>query len=211
MVNDVVKFLNEKKDELQKSLIESAASSKPNISDIAKEYGLISKMLGMVPSEKKETTKTKRSTAAKRRSSKTSQKKDENAVAVTMTDDLTGKRPIAFNFMGKTYDVNSFRSLSESLCRVLYEHDKQNFVNLENIPSVNGDKHKYFSKEKSDVMSDPVLIGDGNDAIYVDIAKLSVNNLFFLKRVCSAMGIDPNKIPIYIDSNYVRKERTKKS
>jgi hypothetical protein len=223
MVKDVVKMLSEKKEQLEKDLIEAAVTNHSKVTDIAFDISTISKMLDIVhvnvtPSAKPQAAQQSQAEVQKNPVGRPRKKLEEIAErnqkqepqTVTMSDDLTNRRPVSFSFMGETYSSNSFRSLAETLCRQLYMYDTKNFMNLENIPSVNGDKHKYFSREKMNLMSDPVMIGSGANIIYVDIAKLAINNLFFMKRVCSAMGLDPKNISITLDPSFARKPRTKK-
>ena len=110
---------------------------------------------------------------------------------------------------GKTELTNSFRSLTEAACRLAYEKDRNSFAKLCENPNVNGDKHQYFASTSLG-MSDPAMIGSGKNAIYVDVSKLAINNLYFLKKSLEELGYDLSAIKVSIDPNYSRKPREKK-
>ena len=54
------------------------------------------------------------------------------------------------------------------------------------------------------------MIGSGKNAIYVDVSKLAINNLYFLKKSLEELGYDLSAIKVSIDPNYSRKPREKK-
>lgn len=136
---------------------------------------------------------------------------NEKQSIVPLSSDMTNKKPTAVSLLGETHVVNSFRSLTEAVCRELYKMDSNKFISLEHNLQVNGDKHKYFSMKQESTMTDPVIIGSGVRSIYIDVAKLAINNLFFLKKVVKEMGVNPDDVKVSLDTTYKRKPREKKA
>lgn len=130
---------------------------------------------------------------------------------MTLDDNLVGKRPIGVTIERHKFEVSSFRDVVRVVCNYFFNKDIDMFKSLVNNPSVNGDEHQYFSIEMMEGKNLDELVNDNGETMYVDTAKLAVNNMFFLKRMLAALNFDIKKIKLTIDENYTRKERTKKA
>jgi len=221
-VSDAKSFLEDSMGNANKELLESAINGNTEnvqgLSQIIYKFAQIKRMLDEDSSQLQSTNPI---TTYISPSTKTIKQKNEadnttmlnsngNAETVTILTDMTNKRPYSLTMFDETHLTNSFRAVAETVCRVLYDKNQNEFLKLENSPNVNGDKHKYFSRKQEPGMTDPSIIGSGYKSIYIDVAKLAINNLFFLKRVITAMNADPNKIFVTIDPNFRRKTREKR-
>lgn len=131
--------------------------------------------------------------------------------SVYISEDMRSKRPVAVTVNGNRFEVSSFRDMTKTVCEYMLETNPKAFLKLEDNDDVNGSEHKYFSNSETDGMNDPVEICSSNgNSCFVDIAKLSMNNLLFLRKMLTALGVDEKSVQIEIDPNYQRKPRTKK-
>lgn len=137
-------------------------------------------------------------------------KKNSELTVLPITENFTNKRPTLIEMDGQSMPVNSFRSLTETACRIAYNNHTEDFISLCKNPKVNGDRHQYFAHSKTG-MNDPVMLGNGSKAVYVDISKLAINNLFFLKKALTEINYDLSKIMVTINPSYFRKPREKKA
>jgi hypothetical protein len=164
------------------------------------------------PAKPAKQTKSRTKTTRTAKNKETENLNIDNAPEVVpLTADMTNRRPLSVTIFNETHLANSFRAVAETVCRKLYEQNQNEFLALENNPTVNGDRHKYFSRKQEHGMTDPAIIGSGYKSIYIDVAKLAINNMFFLKRVVSVMNVDPNTVYIALDPNFQRKPREKRS
>ncbi len=169
------------------------------------------KMIEAILSETNTTKITKNNTQKKK--PKSNDKNSQNITELTVlpiTENFTNKRPTTIEMDGQSQAVNSFRSLTETACRIAYNNHTDDFIKLCKNPRVNGDRHQYFAHSKTG-MNDPVMLGNGSKAVYVDISKLAINNLFFLKKALKEMDYDLSKIMVTINPEYFRKPREKRA
>lgn len=215
-INKIKDIINSEKDIASKELFNAAVNADTKqIESLSKEVQLINSLSEMInQTSKKKTLKSSQKTKTPQKNNKnTNQEKnpiiDSEVTVIPITENLTNKRPVSIEMDGKTELVNSFRSLTETACRMAYNKDSSKFMALCDNPNVNGDKHLYFAKNNKD-MSDPAMIGSGRNAIYVDVAKLAINNMYFLKKALTELGYDLQNIKVSVDPNYSRKPREKK-
>lgn len=207
-INKIKEIINTEKTQASRELFDAAVSANTKkIESLSKEVQIINSLYEVIEKNIKKPENTKSS--KKNQSNNTNPITDTENTTFSITDDLTNKRPLSINMDDKNELVNSFRSLTETACRLAYNKNPHGFMELCNNPNVNGDKHAYFAKDSKD-MSDPVMIGTGRNAVYVDIAKLAINNLYFLKKSLTELGYNLADIKVSIDPNYSRKPREKK-
>ena len=118
---------------------------------------------------------------------------------------MANRKPSAVEFLGEIYSVYTWRELTEAVCLSLSNINPELFASFVKNKSVNGIKNKYFARHSRD-METPVLIGEGDNAIFVDMAKLTNNNFFFLKKVLRIFGFDAKDIKVFLDPNFKRKK-----
>lgn len=211
-INKIKEMITSEKNIATKNLFEAAVNANNSkIEEISKEIQILNKLEAIL--FKNETPNNHKNNKQNKESAKDTHKNnpitDSEMTVFSIADNLTNKRPISIEMDGKTEIVNSFRSLTETACRLANSKNHSKFVALADNPNVNGDKHKYFATNSAD-MTDPVMIGSGRSAIYVDVAKLAINNLYFLKKALTELGYDIANIKVAIDPNYNRKPREKK-
>jgi len=131
--------------------------------------------------------------------------KNENRY-FTIDDDLSNRRPTFVKFQGLAKNVYSWRHMVEEICRELYKIDKEKFLSFVRNKELNGTKSNYFAKSGKD-MESPALIGESGRGIFVDTAKLVVNDFSFLKKVLKVYGFSGKDVNVMIDPNYRRKQR----
>ncbi len=193
------------KEAAAKELYEAALNADTkSVSVIATDIKMLEKLLEnlIVTTPKKKNTKKNEQEEASPLNNET------EITSYPITANFTNKRPLSIEIDGRTELTNSFRSLTEAACRIAYDKNRTKFASLCSNPNVNGDKHQYFSTT-SQGMDDPVMIGSGKNAVYVDTAKLAINNLYFLKKALSEMDFNLDKIKVEVDPNYTRKPREK--
>ena len=206
--NKIKEMITTEKDNASKNLFEAAVNANTSkIEEISKEVQILNK-LEAVFNEFEKPAKAKKHNAPQKENTK-NPVLDAETTIYSIADNLTNKRPVSIEMDGKTEIVNSFRSLTETACRLANAKNHSKFASISENPNVNGDKHQYFSSN-SNGMSDPVMIGSGRNAVYVDVAKLAINNLYFLKKALTELGYDISQIKVAIDPNYTRKPREKK-
>lgn len=221
----IKEFITSSKDKASAELVNAAIKADSNkIAELSKDIKIldqintyVDKLTGSITTEKPSTAKSSKSqpkqstNKTKAQSKNTSPATEAKSEPVTMTlaDDMTNKRPVSVTIGKKTEAVNNFRSLTETACRIAYESDPSKFMALCDNPNVNGDKHQYFTKNEN-AIPDAVMLGTGSSAVFVDVPKLAVNNLYFLKKALTAIGYEPSKIKVTVDGNYSRKPREKK-
>lgn len=210
-INKIREFIASEKELASQELLNAAMSSNTKaILSISEEIKEINKIESSFSNYAPTKTKSKKSnTKTEEHKNNFVNNTNNEQTVFAITEDLTNKRPVFVEMDKKTESVNSFRSLTETACRLAYEKNPSKFLELCKNPNVNGDRHQYFSKTNND-MSDPVMMGTGRSAVYVDIAKLAINNMYFLKKSLIELGYDLNNIKVTIDPNYIRKPREKK-
>ena len=211
-INKIKELITSEKNAASKHLFDAAVNANtPKIEEISKEIQILNKLESIL--NKNESNNAEKEHKQKKETNKEPQKKnpivEEETTVMSISDNLTNKRPVSIEMDGKTEIVNSFRSRTETACRLANSKNHSKFAALADNPNVNGDKHKYFATNSND-MTDPVMIGSGRSAIYVDVAKLAINNLYFLKKALTELGYDISTIKVAIDPNYSRKPREKK-
>lgn len=198
------------KENATKELYDAALNADTkSVAVIATDIKMLEKLLANFINEepeKKSNNKNNKQTNSEEQ--KTSAMESETS-SYPITANFTNKRPLSIEMDGKTELTNSFRSLTEVACRMAYDKNRSRFASLCSNPNVNGDRHQYFSTT-SQGMDDPVMIGSGKSAIYVDTAKLAINNLYFLKKALSELDYNLDEIKVEVDPNYTRKSREKK-
>jgi len=127
-------------------------------------------------------------------------KPQKNQKEYTLEDNLSNKKPSIVEFEAQMYNVYSWRELAEAVCRKLNDVDHELFASFVRNKTVNGTKSRYFSKASKE-MDSPVSIGD----VYVDVAKLTNNNFFFMKKVLRLYGYALSDVKIYVDPDFNRK------
>lgn len=212
-INKIKEIINSEKDIASKELFSAAVNADTKqIESISKEIQIINDLDAVLNNLNVKDSKPKKKNKninKNENDSKTNPIMDTETTTVAITENLTNKRPMSIEMDGKTEIVNSFRSLTETACRMAYNKDTSKFMTLCDNPNVNGDRHFYFAKTNKD-MSDPAMIGSGRNAVYVDVAKLAINNMYFLKKALVEMGYNLEDIKVSIDPNYSRKPREKK-
>lgn len=86
------------------------------------------------------------------------------------SQDFTGKKVKAFNFLNQTYEVSSWKEVLIKLCEILYKKHHNEFRKVLNLK---GRNRKYFSFNKKDLFR-PQLIPSSN--IYIE-TNFSANNI----------------------------------
>ena len=215
-INQIKESIVAQKEQAAKELYEAALKANTSsIQSLSNDIKIIDKLLKQFDANDQTTDKNHVAPHKKAIQRNNNEKKPESPVAesettvLPITANLTNKRPLAIEMNGKTELTNSFRSLTEAACRLAYEKDRNSFAKLCENPNVNGDKHQYFASTSLG-MSDPAMIGSGKNAIYVDVSKLAINNLYFLKKSLEELGYDLSAIKVSIDPNYSREPREKK-
>jgi len=212
-INKIKEIINIEKDIASKELFSAAVNADTKkIEELSKEIQMINNVDSILNDSYANEPKPKKKNKNSSKNENNSQSNpitDVETTTVAITENLTNKRPVSIEMDGKTELVNSFRSLTETACRMAYNKDASKFMTLCDNPNVNGDRHLYFAKTNQD-MSDPAMIGSGRNAVYVDVAKLAINNMYFLKKALVELGYNLENIKISIDPNYSRKPREKK-
>ena len=136
---------------------------------------------------------------------------EEIGVNTTLASDISNKRPLKVSFMNKEVQCNTWRSVSEAVLNILYASDKQGFNSLlknEEFAS----KTPYLAKS-AEGMKGPMMLGNGAQTVYADVARITNNDFFYLKKILSALNHDTSEVILDLDPNYTRKtfERTKKT
>lgn len=80
-------------------------------------------------------------------------------------EDFTNTKPLAFEFEGKKYRVSSWTDMLVKTCHILYKEDSYLFKSFLHDREFNGEKKKYFSKDKCQLKI-PRKIPDSD--IYLD-------------------------------------------
>lgn len=201
------------KENATKELYDAALNADTkSVAVIATDIKMLEKILENLVYEKpqqKKQNKKKNSNNKNEQNNKEPDITETETSTYPITANFTNKRPLSIAMDGKTELANSFRSLTEVACRLAYDKNRSKFASLCSNPNVNGDRHQYFSTT-SQGMDDPVMIGSGRSAIYVDTAKLAINNLYFLKKALSELDYNLDEIKVEVDPNYTRKSREKK-
>lgn len=133
------------------------------------------------------------------------------AEGTTLASDLSNRRPMKVSFLGKESAQTSWRGVSEAILEILYNSNKTAFNNM--LKNSNFSANKPYIARAGEGMTAPVMLGNGAHAVYVDVARVTNNDFFFLKKIVKEMGHDENEIVITLDPNFTRKsfERTKKT
>ena len=213
-INKIKEIINSEKDIASKELFDAAVNANTKqIEELSKELQIINSVFSVLDSTAQKERKPAKNQTKHNTNKKSTKEKnpitDAETTVIPITENLTNKRPVSIEMDGKTELVNSFRSLTETACRMAYNKDSSKFIALCENPNVNGDRHLYFAKNNKE-MSDPAMIGSGRNAVYVDVAKLAINNMYFLKKALSELGYNLENIKVAIDPNYSRKPREKK-
>lgn len=199
----------------------SGTATNVDIEALAKDISILNRMMEMLHIKKPnapKTSKTQKATKTPKvkteavkteKSDNKPTRKSRKKNAFSIGDSMTGLRPKNVTVMGATKNVSSFRDLTKAVCEELFIANPNAFKNLQNVTEVNGNGSLYFSSNP-EYMNEPTPISskDG-DTFYVDVAKLSGNNMLFLRKALRALGVDEKHISIEIDPNYKRKPRTK--
>lgn len=234
-VKEINSVLTVTKEELIKAMIANAEASKPKeVEAVMKDISLINQAMEILGLHKiSRTTKkadsvVKTSTSKATKASKTSVKTSKNTadtenkesnptkrgrkkISYMLSDDLKAKRPKAVIFEGERHDVSSFRDMTKTICEIAFNKNPEAFRDLENNRDVNGSNHPYFSSVPDGSMNEAVEIQNSEgQSTFVDVAKLAMNNMLFLRKALKVLGISEDSVKIEIDPNYVRKPRTSK-
>ena len=204
----IVKTLADAKDSLFQSL-ESYVDEEnfQNATSTMKDISIINQMLAIISNRvhgtQNASTNTNVSTKEKeKRSSKTSAK-------FSIGDDMRGLRPMSVSLFGDKREVSSFRDVVRAICDIAYAHNTNAFENLASVDDVNGSEHRYFSKNPENI-DEPEELSFNNKEFYVDVAKLAMNNMLFLRKALKQLGIDERNVKIEINPDYQRKPRETK-
>jgi hypothetical protein len=108
---------------------------------------------------------------------------------------VTFKRPAAFSFKGKEYNVSTWSRMLISLCELLYEEDNAVFKGFVEDRSMQGKRKPRFTTQK-ETLRKPVQIKNSN--VYIE-TNLSANDI---RKTALAMldkyGISSDAVKIYL-------------
>jgi hypothetical protein len=117
----------------------------------------------------------------------------------SITEDFKYKRPYGFKINDKNkIKVNSWQDMLIKTCEILYEVDKEKFLDLENRNHMNGRKRKYFTKNQ-DVLRVP---GSINNIIYVELNQSSNSIIKIVKKLLKEFNYNYNEFRIYLRADY---------
>ena len=135
---------------------------------------------------------------------------DELVSNTTLASDISNKRPLKVSFMNKEIECNTWRGVSEAVLNILYASNKQGFNSLLKNEEFSS-KTPYLAKS-AEGMKGPMMLGNGAQTVYADVARITNNDFFYLKKILSALDHDVSEVILDLDPNYSRKpfERTKK-
>jgi len=122
-----------------------------------------------------------------------------NKIEHSIHENFKYKKPYAFRFINKNIlKVNSWQDMLVKTCKILYEEDKEKFLNLENMIYMNEEGTKYFTKNP-DNLKLPGLVGN---EVYVELNQSSNFIVKLIKKLLKEFNYDYNKFTIFLKSNY---------
>jgi hypothetical protein len=122
-----------------------------------------------------------------------------NKIEHSIHENFKYKRPYGFRINAKNIiEVNSWQEMLIKTCEILYEVDKEKFLDLENRNHMNGKKRKYFTRNQ-DILRVP---GSINDTVYVELNQSSNSIIKIIKKLLEEFNYSLNKYIIYLRADY---------
>lgn len=122
-----------------------------------------------------------------------------NKIEHSINENFKYKKPFGFKVNDKTIiEVNSWQDMLIKTCEILYEVDKEKFLDLENRNHMNGKKRKYFTRNQ-DILRVP---GSINDTVYVELNQSSNSIIKIIKKLLEEFNYSLNKYIIYLRADY---------
>jgi hypothetical protein len=122
-----------------------------------------------------------------------------NKIEHSIHENFKYKRPYGFRINAKNIiEVNSWQEMLIKTCEILYEVDKEKFLDLENRNHMNGKKRKYFTRNQ-DILRVP---GSINDTVYVELNQSSNSIIKIIKKLLKEFDYNFNEFKIHLRADY---------
>lgn len=134
---------------------------------------------------------------------------DPAKINVTLSSDLSNKRPKSITFLGTEKPATSWRGVTEAVLNILYDSDKSGFTSLMKNSDLKS-KTPYYAKSPEN-MKAPVMLGSGAGVVYADASRITNNNFLYLKKTLQIMGHNISDVVVELDPEFQRKPITNRA
>lgn len=123
----------------------------------------------------------------------------DSSIEHSLTEDFTHIRPYGFKFLSnEIIHVRTWKEMLVKTSEILIDIDENKFLNFENMPSMNGKKRKYFSREKSN-MQDPIRV---KEKIYLETNMSSNSIRDLIIKILKEYGYGIEDYKVYFLADY---------
>lgn len=123
----------------------------------------------------------------------------DDSIAYNLYSDFTYKKPAAFVFMGKKYQVAKWKQMFTKTCEVLCERNSKLFYSFVGDESLNGRKRIYFSSEQKD-LRDPRLVPKTNVYIETNMSANQIRNTII--KMLEKYDISRSTFQVYLCKDF---------
>ena len=122
-----------------------------------------------------------------------------NRTEHSLDENFKYKRPYGFKINDRNIiNVTSWQDMLIKTCEILYELDKEKFLDLENRSHMNGRKRKYFTRNQ-DILKVP---GSVNNIIYVELNQSSNSIIKIIKKLLKEFNYNFSEFIIFLRADY---------
>lgn len=118
----------------------------------------------------------------------------------TLYEDLTHKRPVAFELNKHRYDVRDWKDMLLQTCNVVTKINKDIIMKFPNNEKMNGKKVVYFAYDEHDIVRSPKKIENINLFVSTNHSANSIRNIII--NILREYKISTNEFKIYLRADY---------
>jgi len=123
----------------------------------------------------------------------------DSKVSYTLYETFAHKRPFAFEFQGKQYEVRTWIEMLIKFCDLLYQKNSELFYSFPQNPLMNGKKKKYFSEDSSGFRK-PLQLDISGIFIETNMSGESIRNL--LVKMLRSYDYKMSDVLIFLKADY---------
>lgn len=124
----------------------------------------------------------------------------DSEIQHNLYEDLTNKRPSAFEFRGQKIFIKEWKEMFIKTCELVAKIDKNKIMNFPNMSKMNGKKVMYFSKNINDIKRSPRKISDLELYVSTNHSSNQIRNIII--NILKEYNIALSDFKIYLRADY---------